>query len=139
MQHGTTNKRTLVLGLSSSFSTVVRGSPAPRLCFLSSHVARVLTRNRPDPGSKLASRFEDRRIRDRCGNRGRTHDADAGYRLKPPARCTGTMLGVNVSLDITNLLLQSIEQSELGQVCAHRIDQLRAMAHQKVSCPRLAA
>jgi len=40
-----------------------------------------------------------------AANRGRTDDADPGYRLEPPARFTGTMLCVDVPLDITNFVL----------------------------------
>ena len=67
---------------------------------------------KPDPSRELAPRLEDRRITDRGRNRGRTNHADAWYGLQTPARFTRSMQGMDVPLDLADLLRQSIQLAE---------------------------
>src|SRR3954466_7374636 len=61
--------------------------------------ARFLPRHQSDPGRKIASRSKNRRVCNRCRNRGRPDDADARDGLEPLARRVGAMLHFDLLLE----------------------------------------
>src|SRR3954471_8680724 len=61
--------------------------------------ARFLPRHQSDPGRKIASRSKNRRVCNRCRNRGRPAVADARYGLEPLARRVGAMLHFDLLLE----------------------------------------
>src|SRR5262249_35434298 len=71
--------------------------------------SRILSRNEPDPSSALASRLEGGWVGYGCRDRGGAKDADSRNGFEPSASITLAMLGVNVALELADLLLQSCE------------------------------
>src|SRR4051794_2719724 len=61
--------------------------------------ARFLPRHQSDPRRKIASRSKNRRVCNRCRNRGRPDDADARDGLEPLARRVGAMLHFDLLLE----------------------------------------
>src|SRR5262245_26922279 len=80
----------------------------PKLLFAP---GRILARDEPNPGGKIAPRPESIRVGDSGGNSARTNDADSGNALQSLARLIRTMLHSEPPLDRANHRLQRLELS----------------------------